>query len=571
MPSRGPRRLARRRLGLGWALAAVCLCSGGTTAQAQAPGPKSMMIHYKKRSFSIPFNVDPADRERLKLVRLAYSSDYGRTWQPGSQATPDRLSFHFRAPNDGEYWFTVQTVDEQGRVHPPKDAPIEPRLKVVVDTAPPSLVLRAGARDGNKATVTWDARDENLDLETLRIDYRSMEASEASAESVPISGLAPSGTATWDSGTGIALKVVAQVADRAGNIQRAECEIPAVPGSKAAAPAGANPFADSGDDLEALLNGGGNAGNGSGGSSRMVSRERPLGEAEASPPPADAPGPRSIAPSLSQGSGTIQTPPPSFGGAPGNDPFGGPTPVAPRTSFGSGSVPPREEQRPSAPKMLVGSPRFPLQYEIQDAGPNGASTVELWVTRDGGRTWAVQPEDPDRTSPYLVDLKGEGHFGLTLAARSPTGLGDRPPASGDAPQMWVEVDTSPPLIQFDRPEVGLGPNAGKVAITWRANDANLGSPCVLLSWRAEDAPADQWNRIAEPMDNSGKYIWVVPPDVPDRIHIRVDVIDTLRNRSYADTTTSGPVILDRAKPRGRIIGLDPSYRRLGAVPQDPPR
>lgn len=569
MPSRGARRRAGRRLGLRWAVVAACLCSVGTSAvvQAQEPrGPKPTLIYYKKRSFSIPFNVDPADRERLKLVRLAYSADYGETWKPGSQAPPDRPSFHFRAPNDGEFWFTVQTVDEQGRVYPPNDAPIEPRLKVVVDTAPPTLVLRAGPREGTRASISWDVRDENFDMETLRLEARAPGG--GPAEPIAISERGPTGTTSWDARTTAPLKVIGFVADKAKNNHQVECDIPGDASAPAAAASrGPSGFDDGNDDLKSILDGGSPTG---GAGSRMVSDQRPLGGGmEESPPRADQPGSRSATPTPDQPSNAGQGASAFGGPSAGGDPFAGPTP-APPTSFGAGSMPPQEEQRPAAPKMLVGSPRFPLQYEVQDAGPNGASTVELWVTRDRGRTWTVQPEDPDRASPYLVDLKGEGYFGLTLAARSPSGLGDRPPSSGDAPQMWVEVDTSPPLIQFDRPEVGAGPNAGKVAITWRANDANLGSPCVLLSWRAEDGPADQWNRISEPMDNSGKYIWVVPPDVPDRIHLRIDVIDTLRNRSYADTTTSGPLILDRAKPRGRIIGLDPSYR-LGGLPQNPQR
>src|SRR5262249_5644285 len=58
--------------------------------------------------------------------------------------------------------------------------------------------------------------------------------------------------------------------------------------------------------------------------------------------------------------------------------------------------------------ILVGSPQFPLQYEVDDAGPDGPNTVELWVTPDGGRTWSRRGEDPDRRSPFPVDLGGEG-------------------------------------------------------------------------------------------------------------------------------------------------------------------
>src|SRR5207302_1603703 len=94
-------------------------------------------------------------------------------------------------------------------------------------------------------------------------------------------------------------------------------------------------------------------------------------------------------------------------------------------------------QQPAARSrsLLVASPQFPLQYEVDDAGPDGPNTVELWVTSNGGRTWNRQGEDPDRRSPFPVNLGGEGTFGLCLVARSASGLGDQPPAQGDPPQI----------------------------------------------------------------------------------------------------------------------------------------
>src|SRR6185437_5031874 len=102
---------------------------------------------------------------------------------------------------------------------------------------------------------------------------------------------------------------------------------------------------------------------------------------------------------------------------------------------------------------------------------------------DGGRHWSPRGEDPDRVSPFNVDLGGEGTFGLTLVARGASGLGDLPPAPGDPPQMWVEVDNTPPNIQLNPPRVGHGEHLGKVAITWRATDLHLGSQSIVLSYR----------------------------------------------------------------------------------------
>jgi hypothetical protein len=209
--------------------------------------------------------------------------------------------------------------------------------------------------------------------------------------------------------------------------------------------------------------------------------------------------------------------------------------------------------------MLVASPHFRLQYAIEDPGPNGPSSVELWITRDGGRTWIRRAEDPDRVSPLDVDLGGEGTFGISLVARSASGLGEQPPAPGDPPQSWVEVDTTPPSVQLYQPQIGTGPHAGKVAITWRASDLHLPPRSVSLFWRP-DQPGTAWQPIVEGQENMGQYVWMVPPSFPARFHLRVEAIDSVGHRGAAETTDSSPVIVDRSRPRSRIIGLDPNAR-----------
>ena len=136
----------------------------------------------------------------------------------------------------------------------------------------------------------------------------------------------------------------------------------------------------------------------------------------------------------------------------------------PRTSAEPGARNPGET-------LLVPSPKFKLQYAIEDAGPAGAATVELWITHDGGRTWIRRGGDEDRVSPIEVDLGGEGTFGVCLVARSASGLGDQPPAPGDPAAVLGggRLDRAP-VVQIQTPQIGTGVNAGKVAIAWKASD-----------------------------------------------------------------------------------------------------
>ena len=55
--------------------------------------------------------------------------------------------------------------DWTARSSPSLDSTIEPNLKVVVDTFPPSLLLEPDERRGSLASVRWEVKDENLDLE----------------------------------------------------------------------------------------------------------------------------------------------------------------------------------------------------------------------------------------------------------------------------------------------------------------------------------------------------------------------------------------------------------------------
>jgi len=215
--------------------------------------------------------------------------------------------------------------------------------------------------------------------------------------------------------------------------------------------------------------------------------------------------------------------------------------------------------------LLVSNPKFKLQYAVDDAGPNGPATVELWITQDGGRTWIRRGDDPDRVSPIDVDLGGEGTYGLCLVARSASGLGDQPPAPGDPPQSWVEVDGTPPLVQLQPPQVGTGVNSGKVAIAWRASDLHLPPKSVSISWRP-DQPGAAWQTLAEGQDNAGQFVWTVPVTVPQRFHLKVEAVDAVGHHGSAETTDMGPIVVDRSRPRSRIIGLDPNARAgMGAA------
>lgn len=95
---------------------------------------------------------------------------------------------------------------------------------------------------------------------------------------------------------------------------------------------------------------------------------------------------------------------------------------------------------------VVRSKRFTLEYDDTLLGPDGIAKVELYGTRDNGRTWELLGEDQDRRSPYVVEMDEEGLFGFRIAVAGKNGLASRPPRGGELPELWVQVDCDVPAF-----------------------------------------------------------------------------------------------------------------------------
>ncbi|WP_435007909.1 hypothetical protein P12x_005173 [Tundrisphaera lichenicola] len=501
---RGGKRLAT--IGLGLALA------WGSLAQvAPAANPRVQTLYSKERAFRLPFNMEAADRPRTRQIQLWASSDGGE-WQKVDAKDPDAQAFFFRAPKDGEYWFAVRTLDTKNRLIPSDVDEVEPNMKVIVDTTVPAMNLDALPRRGSVAAVRWEVVDDHIDLESLRLEFK-VEGGDWTP--VPIRKPARIGQEKWDCGTSEPIKVRLNVADRAKNLRMLTLDLP------------------DGSSSAGAMNGPGQGLEG------------------------DVPPPRSTFASSEnerESPRPISANPPAMTPARTTQPVGQFNPFAPAESGAAGGGAPAPEG--PAPPILVTNPKFGLQYLVEDPGPNGPAVVELWVTTDGGRTWYSRGEDPDRQSPFPVDLGGEGTFGLKLVARSSANQGDQPPVPGEPPETIVEVDSSGPAIKLDPPRI----TGGQITIAWHANDPHPAPRSVMISVRP-DEPDAKWVPITPaPIDNSGQYVWALPANSPPKIHFRVDIVDSLGNRGFAETTETGAVLVDRSRPKGRIIGLDPSTR-----------
>jgi hypothetical protein len=518
--TKGRRSKRLASLGLGLALA-----FGPIAPAAQQPGtPRTPIVTSKQRIFRIPFIINPTDRPRYKQVQLWVSSDGGDRWdkvdtKTVDATTPERPAFNFRAPRDGEFWFAVRTVDTKGRLFPADEVDVEPNMKVLVDTVAPQVNLEGLPRRGSIASVRWEVIEDRLDLGSFLLEYQAVGASEWA--SVPIRKPARIGRETWDAGTAEPLKVRMTVADKAGNSKVVSLSLPdGMPKGSVNEPTDPTIPPPRGTFASS--------------------------ESERAAPSPIMSGPPPM-PSVGAGSEMAHSSSPTTGSF---------NPFQANEAPPSGPAPQGEAPDPSNPPIQVASPKFGLRYEVDDAGPNGPAAVELFVTNDGGRTWFSRGEDPDRTSPFPVDLGGEGTFGLKLVAKSAANQGDQPPTPGEVPRTIVEVDGSPPNVRLESVKI-VG---SKAVVTWQANDPHPAPRPVMISVKA-DTPGSVWQPITPiPVDNTGQFTWILPANCPPRVHFRVDVVDSLGNRGIADTTETGAVLVDRTKPKSRIIGLDPAHR-----------
>jgi hypothetical protein len=228
-----------------------------------------------------------------------------------------------------------------------------------------------------------------------------------------------------------------------------------------------------------------------------------------------------------------------------------------------GDVPERKTVNSGLPAdarvRMVNAKQFTLNYDVKEVGPSGVSEVDIWYTQDGNNWQKYRTKtctkNPEGKAPYALEISvtDEGLYGFTLVVRSGVGLSDRAPQVGDKPQVWVEVDTTKPEVQLTNIVVGQGVDKGKATFSWRASDKNLSARPITLSYgTAVEGP---WTAIAEKLENSGRYVWKIPADVPYEFFVRAEAVDKAGNIGLA--VTQKKIAVDLAQPKARILGVEP--------------
>ncbi len=186
-------------------------------------------------------------------------------------------------------------------------------------------------------------------------------------------------------------------------------------------------------------------------------------------------------------------------------------------------------------KRMVNSHRVQLDYDLKSMPGSEHSVLELWYTMDT-RRWYKDETTVKSGAPYVIEVNREGTYGFMMVARNAT-ENSVAPAAGEAPQIWVEVDWTKPVVSLSDVKVGSGYMGRTASIHWTATDSNLTQKPITLSYA--ESPEGPWRTFAASLDNSGRYLWQVPSNVPANVFLRVEAFDLVGNVGVAQ----GPVQL----------------------------
>lgn len=486
-------RIARHSASLTAVLGATGLLTLADRAVAEEP------VLTRIGHFQIPFDVETEPGQRPEGFAVLYGSqDGGTRWDQLQSVPANRNAFMFSAPRDGRYSFAIRMTDPQGNVLPPTTN-TPPELDVVVDTVAPDLKLELSESSPGQVVLTWTCTDASVSPESLAIEY----ADGVNGRWKPLQ-IQPgaNGQQRIPASAGSVLAVRASISDRAGNRAEASTQLVSrTPSSPAENPA------------------------------------PPLGQFQSAPlgtsPFAGGPAPMQKNTVASQTAFPSSTPP--AGGVRG-------IPV----QHGTGIIPVMSQQ-PGEPQ-LVNSHIFDVDYQVEDVGPSGVSAVELFVTENGGQQWFRYGSDADLRSPFQVNAQSEGNFGFAVRIRNGLGFAEAPPQPGQAPEIIVMVDESPPVVELAQPSLRAD-GFGTLDLAWRVTDLHPSETPVRLEYSS--TPNGPWTPVFDWQPDQGGYQWAIRPGTPASLYFRLLARDAAGNVGMAQNPQA--VIVDLKKPVGRLL------------------
>ncbi len=563
----------RTRRFLGTLFLGLGLLAGSVPAvRAQAAAAQPAQIAHcfvKSPYFELPLNIGEQARAAARELRLYCKPSPTSAWVLLQKAPPTQSKFSFHAAREGEYLFTITMMDQAGRETPSDPDKASFRLAVVVDLQPPQADVQFVGKCPQGFDIQVDVRDANLDPTKTQVLYQTKDQAWRPIESVR------GNRCTLPIQAALTGMVRVYAADMSGNVTQRDFDLSTHVGATTTARAPAaipTPVVtDPSVNVVPITN------------ISVTPVEATVGSPMPAPTRAgsvsDGPAP-TRAGSVSDGPAPTPTTQPDTGIPPPSSyaPVGPNMPTV-TNSFSaanraeqnvSDNFPPlpMPRQEPSETvktavggqgvggvnRHLVNHRQLLMAYKIEQVGRSGVGKVEVWITSDQSKTWQRLGEDTECKGSVAIELPGEGLYGVTLVVSNGRGYGANPPRSGDAPDAWVEVDTTRPVVDFTNIRAGTGNDAGSIYVSWLAQDRNLAADAVELYFATSRDSA--WQPIAKGLKNEGRYRWSPPAGVGAQVYLRLVAHDLAGNTAVVESPQA-VALDDSSRPRGRLVGISP--------------
>ena len=551
----------------------IALLASASAGQSPLPGD---IVPTQKLTHVLEIAYDPKQpKTDLAGIELVWSDDRGQTWHAYPAVTPDKTHITFQAKGDGLYYLSMVMFTKSGKRIPEDVTSSPPEIKLLIDSTPPKVTLPVARRVGDEVQLEWAIDDKYPNEALTQVVYRPQGNSAGAWTLVPASSFVGRAVKFVPKFPGpIAVRV--DVSDYALNTDGVAKELPG--GSEAA-----------GGAVVALYN-------------PPPVRPNPVGEGVNSVAPAGATSLEPIPPpsmAMSPGGSLLIAPPsvtptaappvPAIVPAPAVAvtpaftptaplPFTPPPEPAPRepavaafTPVGTAPVFTAAPAAPAPPDIKAfNSLRFDVAYDV-DGGPSGISRVDLYVTRDDGRTWQRWSQHPQGERPLKVALdhsftqrnpRPEGDYGFRLVPTSGAGLSEGAPPPGTPPEFRARIDLTPPKLDVFAPQ-GDPTQRNAMVLRWKVSDANKSPEPVAIEWA--ETPAGPWVAVtgaATPGADAESLVWVLPEQIPPKVFLRFTATDLAGNKLV--TVSNQPFLVDPHRPKARIQGFS-------AIPATSPR
>ncbi|MFH1304670.1 MAG: hypothetical protein ABIK07_26760, partial [Planctomycetota bacterium] len=448
---------------------------------------------------------------------------------------------------DGEYWFSVRTLDSNNQLHPSGQV-FEPGLRVVIDTTPPQLDLDLRQVSPGKVQLIWNAEDQYLDPTKLVLEYAQNGSQDWQRVIVAPHG---KGQTTWSISQGGVVSVRGVIKDLADNTGSSQKQIRVVASASRTVPKAKQDLPDFNQPIA----------QGSLPDNQLTRTEpetlAPYSDAGKSQQPGSFENQTPLAnqqlPSVFPQKGGLnqlpQTQQPIQDQVKGHYVADDPEK---RPHYAKNRYPVSEQNWAPERKQVLNGTQFQIGFQVDEVGPSGIGAVELYITEDNGQKWYKYGEDPDKKSPFHVEVPHDGIYGFALRVRSGVGLADALPKSGEKPDVVIVVDRTAPAIKLNPVTQGQGGEANKVTISWAMSDQNPAEKPIAINFSTQ--PTGPWEPIVDWQENIGRFTWSVGPGNPSKFYLQVVARDAAGNISQEVTTE--PIILDLTKPSGRIVDVE---------------